>query len=111
MVESSPSDGDAIVLSSESECDQQASQSCGEFFHSGEHTCKDDIISAVIDYHAAIYRPFRLAKSDQLRYKAICKNEGCPLKSNFRSIQAFSHLQSLSHMSVELRNATHCHMQ
>ncbi|KAL7692716.1 hypothetical protein Plhal304r1_c006g0026271 [Plasmopara halstedii] len=44
MVESSPSDADAIVLSSESECDQQASQSCGEFFHSGEHTCKDDII-------------------------------------------------------------------
>ncbi|CEG35397.1 Transposase, MuDR, plant [Plasmopara halstedii] len=89
MVESSQSDADAIVLSSESECDQQASQSCGEFFHSGEHTCKDDIISAVIDYHAAIYRPFRVAKSDQRRYKAICKNEGCPFEVQFSFYSSF----------------------
>ncbi|KAL7681381.1 putative transposase, MuDR, plant [Plasmopara halstedii] len=58
-------------------------------FHSGEHTCKDDIISAVIDYHAAIYRPFRVAKSDQRRYKAICKNEGCPFEVQFSFCSSF----------------------
>jgi hypothetical protein len=60
-----------------------------DFFSNIDYKSKDDIIDAVIDYHARVLRPYKTIVSNKRQYKAVCTIASCPLVVRFAFTSSF----------------------
>lgn len=70
-----------------SECSDRASDEL--FFTSRSYSCREDVVAAVVDYHVAHGRAFKIVSSDFRRYKAVCTDPTCTFVANFAYGKAF----------------------